>query len=396
MSEENPDFSLSGDFAALPAELRQAHARVQASIFAPETTALRDSLYNDPEREAKLNEAYRAGNPAAWMIIAEAAYANGDQNQWFALMHAAYEKGSAQAAFELAHHFQTGDPMVAFSLYVEAIDRGHLGGRYGIVNLLKANTPETLGIDPDEHSKSLATYSPLADELARREVFDALVTGAHPVQFLAELGIPWGTGTFFLLRWKDREFAVTARHCIIASEADPNHARLMVPHRHGPVPFLGHFTPAGEEKNIDDERDIFMWEVGEPAADSDSGWWSWRLDHLWKPASALRPGQKVFVVGYPNIEERVDYEAGKLAPHCLVIRGDLANDSPAGLLAVDCAEFDVTVDGVSGGPVFAMFDDVYFFVGMAVRGIAEARRVYFIDATHIIAALDQAAARPAA
>lgn len=102
------------------------------------------------------------------------------------------------------------------------------------------------------------------------------------------------------------------------------------------------------------------------------------------------------MVGYPNIEERVDYEAGKLAPHCLVIRGDLANDSPAGLLAVDCAEFDVTVDGVSGGPVFAMFDGVYFFVGMAVRGVAEARRVYFIDAMHVIAAPDQAAARPAA
>ncbi|MEM5460828.1 hypothetical protein VSR69_39330 [Paraburkholderia phytofirmans] len=395
MSEENPDSSFSGDFAALPAELRQAYVRAQAPIFALETSTLLDSLDNDPEREVKLAEQLHAGNPAASMIFARIAYERGDGDQWFALMHAAFEKGSAQAAFELAHHFQTRGSEAALFLYTEAIDRGHLGARYGIVNLLKANTPEKLGIGPDEHAESLARYSPLADELVRRELFHALVTGAHPVQFLAELGIPWGTGTFFLLRWRDHEFAVTARHCIVASKADPNHARLMVPHRDGPVPFLGHFTPAGEEKNIDDERDIFMWEVGGKTPNSDSGWWSWRLDHLWKPASALKPGQKIFVVGYPNIEERVDYQAATLAPYGLVICGNLANDSPAGLLAVDCAEFDVTVDGVSGGPVFAMFDGVYFFVGMAVRGIAEARRVYFIDATHVVAALDQAAARPA-
>ncbi|MGF6758027.1 hypothetical protein [Paraburkholderia sp. GAS42] len=350
-------------------------------------------LEDDPQREAKLREEFHAGNPAALIVAARIEFAEGKEDRWFALMHAAFSKGSGQAAFELADNFEKSNPQDALSLYADAIERGHLGARYKIVNLLRAHPPERLGIRSDQHSASLAKYIPLADELVKREIFDVLVTGSHPVQFLEELGIPWGTGTFFLVRWKDKEFAVTARHCISASKADPNHARLIVPDRQGPVPFLGHFTPAGEEKHIDDERDIFMWEVGGHTEEKDSGWWSWRMDHLWKPASELRAGQKIFIVGYPSIEERVDYEGRKLDPHCLVIRGDLADGSLAGLLAVDCAEFEVTVDGVSGGPVFAMFDGIYFFVGMAVRGIAEARRVYFIDATHVIAAMDQAVAQ---
>jgi hypothetical protein len=375
--------------SGLPDNLIEAYADSQALIFSPETSAVLKELEHDPDRDAKLREQALAGHTGAMLIFARIERAQGRPEKWFALTYAAFARGSGQAAYELAYDAERHDLPSAFELYKQAIERGHLGARYRAVNLLREHSPDGLALTVGRHEALLADYLRLADEVMNREVFNALVTGSHPVQFLGELGIPWGTGTFFLVRWKGEEFAITARHCILASDADPVQAQLIVPHREGPIPFLGHFAVADDEKVIDDERDVFLWKIGEDRSGNDQGWWSWRLDHLWKPASELCTGQKIFLVGYPNVEERVDYERGKLEPHCLVIRGELAKDSLGDLLAVDCADFDVTVDGVSGGPVYAMFHGIFFFVGMAVRGDARAKRIYFIDATHVIAALEQ-------
>ncbi len=301
---------------------------------------------------------------------------------------------SAEAAFTFAQDHQEELPAIAYELYKTAFKDGHIGATWALANLCRSQSAETLNTTQEELDEILSESLEIGDQLMTQEAFDALVTGSHPVQFLDEHCIPWGSGTFFIAAWKGHQFAITAKHVIEECNADPKNARLLVTGHENPVPFLGCFTPKHDEiEESDDSQDIFLWLVDDSPIGPKVEWWSWRMDILWKPSSSLKSGQKIFAVGYPNTDSKYDYENRKIIPQALVVRGELSGDSIIdGLFTIDCADFSVDIDGISGGPIFAMFGGVFYFVGMALRGGASAKKIHFLGAEHVINTLDQALA----
>ncbi|WP_197388092.1 hypothetical protein [Ralstonia pseudosolanacearum] len=376
----------------VPDDMKKAHKLWVDTVFYPESSRYLASLEEGPSLPLVFMRDAQGGRAPAMLLLARRAEQEGRveiERYWLGL---AVTAGSAEAAYVLGCRCEEAQNKAkAFALYGIAQERNHLGVNWSLSNLCRASTPAELGISQDELNAVLELSLERGDALLNAEVSLALGTGTHPVQFLNSIGIPWGTGTFFIAHRKGHHLAFTARHVLTVCGASPEEANFLVPDFDAAVPFSGFFGAlTAEVPSSLDAPDVAVWELDAEAAGSSVSWQAWRLDYLWKPASVLQPGARIFIVGYPNTEDAVDLDSNRLRRKPLIVRGILSGDRlGTGLYTVDCAEFSVDPDGVSGGPAFAQFGGIFYYVGMVLQGGDIARKLHFLDAARVIEVLDQ-------
>ena len=233
-------------------------------------------------------------------------------------------------------------------------------------------------------------------DLLVAEIYDALVTGTRPVYFQeTPESFIWGSGSLFIAAWKGEQFAITAKHVFTNAKADPKHTRLFFAGYKVALPIAGVSTPSfPNHASREDVEDIAVLRL-QTDADLDGealAWHSWRMDVFWRSAEDLVVGQSLYAAGFPSNDDRFDYDNNKLNEVPLVSVGKLGEDSLGpGLFCMDTAEFDRSIAGSSGGPVFARFGGFFHYVGMIIRGGSEARKIHFLDAKFVTFTLDQAA-----
>lgn len=233
------------------------------------------------------------------------------------------------------------------------------------------------------------------DQLAIGEIFAALVTGTRPVYFQKSQETPiWGGGSLFIAQWKGKQFAITAKHVFTNARANPAHTRILFPGYRVALPTTGISTPTfpGFETR-DDLEDIAVLRLNHKPdlVGKSLAWYAWNMDAFWRSARDLMPDQQLFAVGFPSSEDRYDWDNQRVRETPLVIVGKLSKESIGeGLYCMETAEFEHNIDGSSGGPVFARFNGFFHYVGLMIRGGAEARKVHFIDAAFVTFVLEDA------
>ena len=222
-----------------------------------------------------------------------------------------------------------------------------------------------------------------------------ILTGTRPVIFQTKPGpssydnAQWGGGSLFVMRWGGVDFAVTALHVIENLGANRKEFRLLLPESPVPLDMYGGISPSRDlPPDRDELDDIYAWHIrGYP--ESDDGFWAWNLELWSKPASDLSPGQQLYAAGYPDLDGRYDWENFKVNDIALIVTGVAAGVLVDGVHVMDIEEVDHDLNLMSGGPVFAKFDDRFYYVGMILRGRSEARKINFLDSKYVITLLDK-------
>lgn len=383
---EELESQMRTEFDKLPSFRKAAHVDNMKKSNFPESTAFYEKIKDDPAMEAKIQDEAENGNPAAMLLISRRFYNLGFSYEGFRWLTKAYESGSGEAAFLLGFGELDRDKKEAFRYLTSAFRRGHEGGTLTLATLCNQSSASELGVEPATREETLTLATREADRITFYSALVSLLPGTHPVQFMESSGIPWGTGTLIIVDWKGQQFALTASHVIKASNARPDQINLLIPDYEVPIPIVKE-SCVDFKNRANEDLDVFGWLLDKDSA-NDVAWAAWDLNHFWRPATALRVGQTLFVLGYPNTEDKINLEKMVMERHPLIVKGKLASHGNAGQFTIDCAEFSVDIDGVSGSPVFAMIGGMYFFVGLAQWGGTEAKKIHFLDAAEITEALD--------
>jgi len=320
------------------------------------------------------------------LLISRRFYNLGIESEGTRWLKLAYVNGSGEAAFILGFDILDTDEKAAFSYLSAAFKRSHPGGTLALATLCGRTNAAMLGITEEDFQAIAKASIDEADRISFESTLEALLPGTHPVQFIEDTGVPWGTGTLFLVEWKSHQFAITATHVIEAAHAKPEQVNLLLPGREVPIPIIKDQCVDFQD-NKGEYLDIYGWAL-DRNSDNNVAWYAWDLNHFWRPVTDLQVGQTLFVLGYPNTEEKIDYEKMEMQWHPLLVRGKLSEVGDDGYCTIDCADFSVDVDGMSGSPVFALFGGMYFFVGLAQWGGTVARKLHFLDSGKITLALD--------
>jgi len=264
--------------------------------------------------------------------------------------------------------------------------------------LFRSTNAKELFLSPPEFARQAESWATQASQLAWLEIEQALLTGTRPVCFQKSYGTPdwenprWGGGSLFFVQHGEHQFAVTAKHVIDNLDANPDHFRLLLPAQQT-LPIVDGHSPPQSAEHYDHETDIFAWEIDQKAElTEDTEWWTWRMDELVKPATDLVSGQRLYAVGFPELEESYDHVNFDINEHPFIASGRLVdNQSVEGFFTIDCDEDlpDVDFNGMSGGPVFARFDDIFHYVGMIVMGCGRVKKLHFIDSRYVLDLFDQ-------
>lgn len=215
-----------------------------------------------------------------------------------------------------------------------------------------------------------------------------------------------GRGTCFLCRYKDHDFAVTARHVIADYPADAmrilfhQSARDFVPHNAQITISAGDNRPnANPGEDDPDWRDIAVFPLERSLYDDGQfgdqpPYPILSRDPVWRPGL----GGHFIMRGFPHDLSAVDYEEFVLREQAVQLEADLVG--PAAMQHCYQVRFrDLspcsTLDGLSGTPVFWIGDDQprsHRLVGMMLRATYASATGYFMDAKVIVNVLDKALA----
>ncbi len=272
----------------------------------------------------------------------------------------------------------------------------HIPAVFEIDRLFSTSNPEEMEMTPEQFTKNATEWREIAESLAWKELEDALLTGTRPVLWQQFAGKPcahnarFGKGSLFLMMYQGEQFAVTAKH--VVDGVDSSIFRLVLPDNKHILPvFPSQYPAEGSPDHGEELGDILTWRVNIGGVRFKADWWSWRLDELVRSAADLQPGQRIFAVGFPEFEENFDIDNFDIEEHPFIASGHLANVPLVdGIysMVVDGHLPVLDLNGMSGGPVFARFDEVFHYVGMTVRGSGPAARLHFISSEYVVALLD--------
>lgn len=374
------------EFDQLSAERKEGHLAKMKEFNHSESSSFYEKIKDNPAIEEIIRTEAERGNTAAMLLISRRFYNLGIESEGIKWLKLAHSNGSGEAAFILGFDLLDVDEGTAFSYLSAAFIRSHPGGTLALATLCGQTNAAKLGITELEFQEIAKTAVEKADRIVFESTLESILPGTHPVQYIEDSGIPWGTGTLFLIDWKSHQFAITATHVIKAAKAKPEQVNLLLPGRDVPIPIVKDFCL--DFRDIKGEYlDIYGWKLDRDN-DEQVAWYAWDLNHFWRPVTDLQVGQTLFVLGYPNTEDKVDYEKMEMQWRPLIVKGRLSDIRDNGYCTIDCAEFSVDIDGMSGSPVFAVFGGMYFFVGLAQWGGTAARKIHFLDAKKITTALD--------
>jgi hypothetical protein len=199
-------------------------------------------------------------------------------------------------------------------------------------------------------------------------------------------------GTAFLVRYKDRLFAVTANHVIQTHHSDPHRICILS------SPVVKEFLPLKEivTPKIDaSHADIAIIEIDE-AKLSNPEIFPIKLDELNRSNIFDKTHSILCFRGYPFCLSEIDYE-NEIMKFC----GYYAETSYRGLSSqalcheidfIDLSEVE-NLNGLSGSPLLHVIKTgsqsfEYDFAGMLIQGTKKSKIGHFIDSSAVYAALD--------
>lgn len=359
-----------------------------------------DATVGDPNDDyiAQKIIGWQKGNRQDALDLADFFAHLGDTEKAFFWAEKARETGIARICLQIGMELLDAAPERAVLYLLEAFKGLQSEAIAPLLKLLSDHSPETLRLSHEVHHETAEQLRDLQERKDAQEISKAILTGTRPVLFQKNPGpatfdnAQWGGGSLFVVSWQGVQFAVTALHVIENLGAERKEFRLLIPGTETTLEMYGGITPSKAPKSERDELDdIYAWHIkGVPDSHEDLGWWSWRLDKWNKPASDLVEGQHLIAAGYPDVDERYDYENFKVVPIASILNGRLSgNTGVEGIYAMDVDEVDHPMNLMSGGPVFARFDGFLNYVGMILRGKSDVRRIYFIDVKYVIELLDR-------
>ena len=207
-------------------------------------------------------------------------------------------------------------------------------------------------------------------------------------------------GTFFFVKFKGSFFGVTAKHCWKGWKAAqirllrPDHTK----HRAFFVPEVVSIVedPAGM---VCDWADVSLIRLTKPrmSKSDQTAHWFLDLDFHSKYTLNFHPGDNVGIMGSPHEGNEIDYESGHIKILRSAISGHYYGPGPEkGIHRVESLLLEgiPSLQGFSGSPIFKIVEDftgtAAWFAGMVIRGTAESRSCFFVEARIIYAALLQA------
>ncbi|MNU59477.1 hypothetical protein D3C71_486450 [compost metagenome] len=293
-------------------------------------------------------------------------------------------------------NWKVTSPAIAFHYLFRAYQLIHPQAVFELDELCKSHTAFELELTDDEFAHVSSEMAGLVARHREQEESMAMLTGTYPVLFQEVFGpadwnnIQWRTGSLFLVQRGPHQFAVTARHVIDNLAANPDHFRLVLPEHETILPIRAAHTPRpGPWRELDEIDDIFAWQIDQDfESDRKLDWWAWMMDQWVRPATDLLTGQRLFATGFPITDGAFDPETFSAHYTPLILKGTLRGTSAAGLytMTYESTGFE-SIDGMSGGAVFAEFESRFHYVGMTLRG--GDGWLYFIDSVHVIQLLDQ-------
>lgn len=273
----------------------------------------------------------------------------------------------------------------------------YLPAIFELDRLFERCVPDDLALGAKEFISEAQQWRELAEKSAWKELEDALLTGTRPVLWQQIPAKPcahnarFGKGSLFVVAYKECQFAITAKH--VVDDIDPEIFRLLLPDSQKILPVLrGNLATDEVVRSKDDRDDIFAWRihVDHPAINAE--WWSWMMSDRVRPASDLVPGQRLYTVGFPEFEENIDVEAFDIVEHPFIASGRLLvkkiSDETLSM-ELDSHLPAVDLNGMSGGPVFARFNQIFHYVGMNVRGGGNPPTIHFIGSEYVLQFLDR-------
>ncbi|KAF1312147.1 hypothetical protein BLX42_05050 [Pseudomonas sp. SG-MS2] len=350
----------------------------------------------DPDGEfvgTKMNQ-WRAGDRQAALDLADFYERKGQVD------HARYWWGNAEATEHQSQELLAGlavkntHPALAHELFLRAFSRCQ-NCINELAMLYQKHDHEALGLSHDTYIENAKFFSALLEKYEDLNLRTAILTGTRPVLFQTTPGptsydnAQWGGGSLFVVRWGGVDFAVTALHVIEKLGADRKEFRLLLPDAPVPLDMYGGISPSSDVPPDRDELDdIYAWHIkGYP--ESNKGFWSWNLEQWSKPATDLALGQELYAAGYPELEDRYDFENFKVNEIAAIVLGVASGVLLEGVHVMDTEAVDHELNLLSGGPVFAKFDDRFYYVGMVLRGNSKSRKLNFLCSKYVIRLLEK-------
>jgi hypothetical protein len=229
---------------------------------------------------------------------------------------------------------------------------------------------------------------------AKPAVFDTGIPGAH---FSV-------AGTLFLVGFHQKVYVLTPRHVVLDWPMDGLAIILTETGERLPLSTRWIIRVHDDDGTVDEDSDmsdliIFRADLTEVSPEARS---SNYFVHLTPPEAVdwfdSRDESIFFLYGHPKVANYPDWERSKVIQNQYLLHGAYAGPSPFD----GCFELSIEnplaladFDGLSGSPVFSLLKEYKsgiqpVFCGMALRGTAPSKRIHFLGANIIIAALEEA------
>ncbi|KEQ17543.1 hypothetical protein [Endozoicomonas numazuensis] len=172
-----------------------------------------------------------------------------------------------------------------------------------------------------------------------------------------------------------------------------------MPNTNMALPIQSGFTPTFyNHENKDDVEDLFFFKINDSLFCAESGvdLYSWDFINRSYPTSKLSFGDELMVAGFPDTNERYDYDGQKINDLLLVRTANLA-ESELGkdIYTMSGLPSEYNFNGMSGAPVFCRRDGWVLFCGLVIRGSAHSGKMHFISSEIIMSALNNAGVKKA-
>ena len=191
-------------------------------------------------------------------------------------------------------------------------------------------------------------------------------------------------GSCFVVRHLGHMYAITAKH--VTKHFEPN--QVLIPYKLGSEKFLpisNFMIVQTEEEEDSDHKDIMVFEIAEHLLDKDFD--SSTVYDLDNPTSNLPKRCKLIIHGFPSELNGVDYDKRHFDFRRFSYSAEYYGKMPFYFvheMKFNCDCPLSSIDGMSGGPVFWIFNlsptqAMGGLAGIMLRGTVESKVGYFLD-----------------
>lgn len=215
----------------------------------------------------------------------------------------------------------------------------------------------------------------------------------RPVHFAEGEGLPWGFGTAIIVQYKSDFFIVTARHVLENQQAKVEDFRVRLDGVNIAIPvcsFSKVKVSDGSSLSSPEDLDVIIFEVDQRLYKSISlqPLISYCTEESVCSSYFIPDGAELLVAGYPEIENRYDYESEKINDPLAFKVGTksvLGMGDPMYMFSGE--PFNKTYNGMSGAPVFWIENGVLKVTGMVLMGTASSGILHYVDFRVIFSAV---------